>query len=1411
MVASYFPDQPLQFLSALLLCLEIALVAIRCVVPAYRTDMTAAAAALDVVSAISIITVVYVEHRRGIRPSALLSLYLTLGILIDGTKTRSYFVRDIPSLSGLAATTTSLRFVLLCVQEIPRSKLLIDPHIRATSGFEATSGFWSRTFFFFMTPLFRLGFRKIISVEDLGNLGIEFSSAHLFANLSSRWNRTKQEQPHALFLACMKTWKDPLLAIVIPRLLSTGFIFAQPFVIRHMVLYHRQGDEDPSKGGLVAATLLSYTGAAVAKTASMHLKYRLLTRVRGGLISQLFDKTQRLKLVQAKKHAALTLMTTDLDGIATGLPLCIEIPFSIIETGLGMFFLVEFVHQATFIVFIPLMLATGMGILYGKYLTPALRHWNTVIETRVAKTARVLSQLPGIKMLGLAPQMAEFLQYLRVKEIEESRRYRYIQAASISTGAFLDMSAPVIVIAGALFWNVFGPRISPEVIFPALGLISLVQSPILNLLKSYPSAMAMLGCFGRIQDYMNQEEHADPRIILGPRPRDITRYWPAGNDERILSTRTVQRDTSRVIYFENVSIAAIGMEEPVLSNLTLSISSGSVTLLIGPTGSGKTMIFDNILGEGQLLDGVVYVDEMSIALCGQQLWLPNETIKECIIGAFEYDTVWYLAVITACELVFDINQFEEGDSYLIGSDGIRLSGGQRQRLCIARAVYARASTVLLDDSFSALDMRTARAILHNLCNRENGLLRRTGSTVLMTNYVPESLESADELLLLKDDGALSQMPISQVDDNSMAFVKALIESANSGTDEEDPQSPQWDSDLETSSDSEGHPPAPPPQTSTAQPQQSYGTRTPVSRQKGDTRLYWLWIDKVGRRGLMWWFAIVLVMCLAEGFPTVYMKWWIELSPANKIWFVGYALLASTAGLLGGPCVLIMMVKLSPRACIELHGLLTNVVMRCTLGFLGATDTGTILSRYSIDMDLVAKHVPAGIYNNLYYGITTLIQVGIALSGANYMGATLPILIGILFFVQRYYLRTSRQLRHLDIESQAPLATAFREAADGLVHIRAFRWQAHINSRGLKFLDQSQKPFYLLLCAQQFLSLILDSLSSSLATILAILTLYIKDSSTENSSGLSFLVLIILGTSFNRTIMTWTTLETALGSLSRLMLFFDDTPVESANNDGRPLPAYWPSQGEVQINNVTARYICDTQRQRRRPVLRNVTLSVEPGQKVGIMGRTGSGKSSLLMTLLGFLDYEGSIHIDGVDLRTVPRDELRSRIITISQDQVELDGTIRDNLLPFDKAWAAEKGASASTAPADEVAEKDRRAAHDKILRETLVQLGLWESLADDNPLEIPLSAAGFSHGETQLMCIARAVVRRRIHGGRLVLVDESTGGVDLWRDRIVREMMRDHFRDCTILIVAHRADSIADSHMNLRMTDGRIAKCKKYV
>lgn len=499
---------------------------LRCWSP-YRTDTTYPAASIDLLAALAIGAVVYTEHRHALRTSALLGLYLAVGILIDGTKSRSFFKRNLVSSGSTAAATAIARLLLLILEEIPKKNLLIDSGMRRVAAGEATSGFFTRTFFLFLHPMMRTGFRGILAMHDLDSLDIEFSSRDLLSKLSDCWPTTKRGAKHSLLIACCMAWKGAIFVILIPRLCVTGFIFAQPFVMRSTILAVKEPNNwNDERGGLLGAIVLSFGGAAVCRAVSTHLQNRLVTRARGGLLSQLFDKTHKLNLSDAKKQAAITLMSADFEGIASGLPQCVEIPFCVLESGLGMYFLSRFIQQSCLVLLLPLLVSTSAGILLGKYLKPAKKCWNEHIETRVAKTSRALSQLPAIKKLGLGPKIAEFIQRLRVVETAASRRYRQIQSLSLGSVVIVDMMTPVAVIAVGLFSLAFGEDMSAEVIYPTLGVVALVQGPLSELLKLYPSAISMLGCFERIQKFLCEEENSDRRLPVLSGERTLSN-WPA--------------------------------------------------------------------------------------------------------------------------------------------------------------------------------------------------------------------------------------------------------------------------------------------------------------------------------------------------------------------------------------------------------------------------------------------------------------------------------------------------------------------------------------------------------------------------------------------------------------------------------------------------------------------------------------------------------------------------------------------------------------------------------------------------------------------------------------------------------------------------------------------------------------------
>lgn len=368
-----------------------------------------------------------------------------------------------------------------------------------------------------------------------------------------------------------------------------------------------------------------------------------------------------------------------------------------------------------------------------------------------------------------------------------------------------------------------------------------------------------------------------------------------------------------------------------------------------------------------------------------------------------------------------------GEDYVIGSDGIALSGGQCQRIGIARAVYPRPRVIILDDIFSSIDRRTALDILTGLCG-ENGLLRNSGCTVIMATYLPESLDVVQNLILLDDDGAVTCEPRWKPNGEPSETAVFLQRSMLPQQDVAARQELSHDRPRANALSSQASNP----------PRDSRQEDISKGRGKGDLTLYLLWFNAIGSLISTFWALLVLLMGTTEVFTSIYVRIWIAVAPSNRLFIIGYAMVALSSGLLCGLCIFLSHVHLSPRASVALHDTLTTTVARSTLGFLSTTDSGSVLNRYSQDMDLITKHIPQAIYATLYCGATSLVQIGVILSCATYMTAVLPLIFISVFFIQRYYLRSSRQLRLLEIEAQAPLVTELRETSTGLIYIRAFR-------------------------------------------------------------------------------------------------------------------------------------------------------------------------------------------------------------------------------------------------------------------------------------------------------------------------------------------------------------------------------------
>ncbi len=396
---------------------------------------------------------------------------------------------------------------------------------------------------------------------------------------------------------------------------------------------------------------------------------------------------------------------------------------------------------------------------------------------------------------------------------------------------------------------------------------------------------------------------------------------------------------------------------------------------------------------------------------------------------------------------------------------------------------------------------------------------------------------------------------------------------------------------------------------------------------------------------------------------------------------------------------------------------------------------------------------------------------------------IPFILTILSGVQLYYFRASKQLRVLDIEARSPIYTFLTESSEGIHHIRAFQWEQHYLSKGLELLDESQKPFYYRHCIQRWLGVALDLIVSATGVTLIALALHI-DSATEAAVGLGLLKVMQLKSYMANVLQDWFDLEASLDALARTRAFEKDTPQEETVLGYSPsLPENWPHLGEIRVENVHADHVVNG---KDYPALHELSLEVAPGSKVGIVGRTGSGKSSFLLTLLNFLKFSGSITIDGVDITTIPRRLLRSRITTISQEFIDFPGSVRDNLVPQEIMMAKE----------------DR---HDNaLLIGALGKVGLNKVIKRAGGLDVDLEDVGLSAGQQQLFALARALLHHRQTKSKIIFVDEATSYIDYESEEKLNQVMDKAFKGCTVLTIAHRNYSLQAATHFLELSSGRL-------
>ncbi|PYH89693.1 putative multidrug resistance protein [Aspergillus ellipticus CBS 707.79] len=1341
--------------------LHISLLVLWSVSLSVRTSTSILTKALGLANAVIIIGLSHVEDRKSIRPSSLLTIYLLFTILFDATQVRTLWMTHRVAIAWVQTAIIGTKIAMLVLETREKTPYLKTPYNQYFP--EATRGIINLSFVWWMNSLFITGYRKVIGSRDLFDLDPDLASAVAGEKLRRAWD--KHGDPHDkrslpwVFIRCF--WRE-FLSVVFPRLCIMGFNFAQPFLITAAIKYveDKRIPQDRNNGySLIGAAFLIYLGIALSNVHYKQRFSRVTTLFRGTMIALIHGRTLTLRDGLYTESAALTLMSTDVDGIIENLENFNDVWARTIEVVIGTWLLGRQVGAICAVPLILILVCLGGQKIVATTIGKDQQNWNLEIQKRVKKTSSVLGSMKATKISGLLDGLAQNLQEHRERELFISRAFLkgIVWLNGLATVPRIWSSVIIFIIYAVQAQIRDGDSLTTVKAFTTLSIITLVTSPAERLLAVIPQLAAAMGCFERIHEYIVSEPAKDRRLGEESDPPISTTHL-SHEGQKLPRVLVKSYESEISIALNNITVWPSQKATcPALTDLTFKTRAGTLVAVTGPVGSGKTTLLKIILGELDYQTGTVYVRSRRISYCSQSPWLLNTTIKNSITGLPDHDVdeKWYQTVLHSCCLDEDIRRWPEGDQSEIGSKGLTLSGGQKQRVALARAVYSRQDIALLDDVLSALDVRTQSMIIERLLSRD-GIFRELKTTVVLVTHNVQLLRIADSVVSLGLNGQIELQTTAGDEIGHLILTQSLQSSDQSQKDDLDETNSFSESTLGPTDDMEN---------------------LNDARQVGDLSVYLYYARIVGPVLFAAFISCQAFLAFAENFPRVWLSMWTEAGGRQlPLYLSVYVALAFAASFFMMMFIWVMFLEIMPKSAIRLHWLLLDAVIQAPLSFFSSTDSGVTLNRFSQDMNLVDLALPIALSftGQAFFGC--IAAISLIATGSSFMVLTIPFTLIVLFLLQRVYLKTSRQLRFLDLEARSPLYSHFTEVLDGLPTIRAFGWQAASTEVLIKHLDESQKPYYTLFCAQRWLNLVLDIVVMVLATIVVALAVELRGSTNAGLLGVALNNILGFNQSLSSFITSWTTLETSLGAIVRIKTFVETTPSESQPGENSEAPVTWPEKGRINIQDLSLIYDDGTL------ALEDISMLISPGEKIGICGRTGSGKSSLILALLRLVNpSQGKITIDGIDCASISPAAIRESLVAVPQDPFTLLGSVRYNV---DIAGAS----------------------NDTEIMSVLKQVGIWKAIETRGGLDAVLEDHPLSQGEQQLFCLARAILKKRTSTGgcRVLILDEATSSMDVETDRQTQRILREAFRDCTVVSVAHRLDTIIDFDRIAVLDAGRL-------
>jgi ATP-binding cassette subfamily C (CFTR/MRP) protein 1 len=1371
---------------------------------------------LQIASLGTVFSVHELEHERSRVPSGALLFYWLFYILASITKTRSLYIRNFTEHEVLfALVTTNLVLatsVFILEVFVPKKQ---SPYRSVGDEYECPSEYsniFSLLSFGWLTPLMKQGYKTYLTEEDLWDLPERNTSKKNGDRFAIKWKETMRKPNSSVWTTIFACYGKTYICHVPIKLSADTLGYVQPQLLRMLISfiqsYQTDQPDPPLRGFLIAICMFSVSlSQSVCNNQFMNYVFEMGQTVKAGLTANIYKKALRLSNEgRAAKSTGdiVNLMAVDTQRIADvsrqGHQLW-SCPFQIV---LCIFSLFQLLGWAGF---------AGVGVMLilvpaNLYIAQLMKRFQRVQmknkDERTRVTTEILNNIKSIKLYSWTTAFASKLAHIRnEKELRTLRKIGATQAASRfcwNTTPFLVSCATFTLYV--LFSN---EPLAVDLVFPALTLFNLLTMPLTQLPQVISSVVESAVAATRVKSFLTAAELQS----------DAVTYLPAAKE----------RGEESVRVREGSFTWGGDQDKEVLSDIEFSARKGELNCIVGRVGSGKSSLLSAILGDLHKIHGEVTL-RGSVAYVAQNAWIMNASVKSNILFGHRYDPEYYDRTIKACALIEDLAILPDGDNTEVGEKGIALSGGQKARLQLARAVYSRADIYVLDDILSAVDQHVGRHIINQVVGPK-GLLRHK-TRILATNSIPV-LKEANHILLINN-GKITEQGSYWEAIAQQGEIAALIKTVKSSSESSESPESSTPSPIKATSgmhsdddseddllssfaekemmvEKEGR------ESTSSQRRASIGSLRKSRKGKGDEEMALLPVSRqivsrqtkeISQKGkvkwsvygayaracnlravCVWLFSVAAVQSLQVG-SAVWLKNWAEnneKSSANpeiaKNVGIYFALGISASAMIVIQ-TMIMWVYCSIQASKKLHEQMAHAMFRSPMSFFETTPIGRILNRFSTDMFRVDEAISRSFSEMFGNGSRALFTIGVICGTTPIFIAALLPLAALYSYIQRYYLRSNRELKRLESVSRSPIFAHFQESLGGVSTIRAFKQQQQWAYENENRVDSNLKAFFPAIYANRWLGIRLEfvgSLVVFLAATLSILAVINGGGPSAGAVGLAMSYGLQITQSLSMMVRVSVEVETNIVSVERVLEYANlPSEADEVIHSNRPAPT-WPAKGAVQFNDYSMRY-----RPGLELVLKNISIGFKSKEKIGVVGRTGAGKSSLTLSLFRIIEAaSGGIEIDNLDTSIIGLADLRSKLAIIPQDAALFEGTIRDNLDPT-------------------------HTKSDEQLWEALEHARLKNHVTGmPGGLDAAVQEAGsnLSQGQKQLVSLARALLTN----SSILVLDEATAAVDVETDALLQETLRsDLFSDRTIITIAHRINTIIDCDRIVVLNRGEVVE-----